>query len=118
MHKIIDFSKLYIDELVNPAFVPLMYDENRTIICYGGRGSSKSDFAAVKIAYRMIFEKDFKCVLIRNVSNTIKEGQYSMLKKVIERWGMQEHFTFLKSPLEITCNLNGNKIKYNIKLFH
>lgn len=107
MSSVIDFSNLYWNDILNESFIPLVDDKSRYIICYGGRGSGKSDFAAKKLIFRCLNEKYFKCILIRNTFSTIKESQYNTIKSIIDEWGISEYFDFLVSPLEIRCS-NGN----------
>ncbi len=49
---------------------------------------------------------------MRKVAATLKNSVYELLKDTISRWGLYPYFTVTKSPLEITCNLNGNKILF------
>ena len=108
MSKVIDFSNLYWDEIINEKFVPYIENRDRYLILYGGRGSSKSDFAAKKLIFRCLNEKYFKCILVRNVKDTIKGSQYDVLKRIIGEWGLNDYFSFKLSPLEINC-INGNQ---------
>ena len=48
------------DEILNNRFVPLVDNTDRYLICYGGRGSSKSVFAAKKLIYRCLSEDYFR----------------------------------------------------------
>lgn len=93
---------------VNETFLPLVENEDRYLICYGGRGSSKSTFAAKKLIKRCMTEKYFRYILYRRTFNTIRDSQYQTIKDVVEEWGLQDVFTFALSPLEIRC-VNGNK---------
>ena len=95
-------------KLINEAFIPLVDNKSRYLILYGGRGSSKSDFAAKKLIWRCLSEDYFKCVLIRNSYNSIKDSSYEQLKQCVENMGLDELFTFKIQPLEIEC-VNGNK---------
>ncbi len=95
-------------ELVNKKFVPLIDNEDRYLILWGGRGSSKSVFAAKKLVYRCVNDPYFRCILFRNVYDTIRDSQWQTIKDVVEEMGLQELFKFTRSPLEITC-INGNK---------
>lgn len=95
-------------KLINKAFIPLVENTDRYLLLYGGRGSSKSDFAAKKLIYRCINEDYFRCVLIRNTYSTIKDSSYQTIKDIIYELGLEELFEFKLSPLEIICK-NGNK---------
>lgn len=92
---------------INDTFIPLINNESRYLICYGGRGSSKSVFAAKKLIWRCLAEPYFRYVLIRNTYATIKDSSYQTIKDIIYEWGLQDLFEFKLQPLEIHCK-NGN----------
>ena len=95
-------------DTVNETFIPLLHNTHRYLICYGGRGSSKSVFAATKLIMRCLTEPYFRYILYRRTYNTIRDSQYQTIKDLIEDWGLEHLFHFTRSPLEITCH-NGNK---------
>jgi PBSX family phage terminase large subunit len=93
--------------LINESFIPLVENKDRYLILYGGRGSSKSDFAAKKMIYRCLSEDFFRCILVRNTYSSIKDSSYQNLKDTIYTLGLQDLFEFKLQPLEIHCK-NGN----------
>jgi phage terminase large subunit len=103
---IIDWPKW--NTLVNDTFVPLVDNKDRYLILYGGRGSSKSDFAAKKLIYRCLTETYFRYLIIRNEYSTLKESAFQTLKDIIIDMGLESLFEFNVSPLQITC-YNGNR---------
>lgn len=94
--------------IINEAFVFLTKCTDRYIICIGGRGSSKSDWAAKYLIFRCLTAPFFRCILVRKQYNTIKDSQYQNLKDIITGMGLAPLFTFRENPLEIRC-INGNK---------
>lgn len=92
---------------LNPTFIPLIDNKDRYLICYGGRGSSKSVFAAKKLIWRCLSDPYFRCILVRNTYATIKDSSYQTIKDIIYEWGLGELFEFKLQPLEIHCK-NGN----------
>jgi PBSX family phage terminase large subunit len=102
----LDFPPL--KELINEAFIPSWHYKGRYQIEWGGRGSSKSVYAAKKLIVRCLSEPYFRFVLFRNVFETIRDSQWQTIKDIVEEWGLQDLFRFTKSPLEIVC-VNGNK---------
>lgn len=96
------------NKVVNETFIPLVENKDRTLICWGGRGSSKSLFAAKKLIYRCLSEKYFRYILYRKTYNTIKDSQFQTIKDIVYEWGLQSLFSFNVSPMEIKC-VNGNK---------
>lgn len=95
------------NKTINETFIPLVKNTDRYLICYGGRGSSKSVFAAKKLIYRCLSEKYFRYILVRNTYATIKDSSYQTIKDIIFEWGIDELFEFKIQPLEIHCK-NGN----------
>jgi phage terminase large subunit len=96
-------------DIINEKFLQLVDNRDRYLILYGGRGSSKSDFVAKRLIYRMLTEPYFRYILVRNNYNSIKESSYQTIKDIIYDLGLQNLFEFKLSPLEIICK-NGNRI--------
>jgi len=100
------------EDLFNKHFIPLVDDTSRIIILYGGRGSSKSSFAAAaKVILPILRERYFKVVCIRKTYSTIAASCYATLKSIIEEWGIAHLFKFFVSPNRILC-INGNEILF------
>lgn len=95
-------------KIVNKAFEPLIYNTDRYLIMYGGRGSSKSAFETDRKIFQCLSHKYFRCVLVRNTYATIKDSQYQSLVDRIVELGLSSLFEFKLQPLEINC-VNGNK---------
>lgn len=95
------------NKIVNDAFIPFIENKDRYLIFYGGRGSSKSNFAAKKLIYRCLTEDYFRCILVRNTYAAIKDSSYQTIKDIIYELGLGELFEFKLQPLEIHCK-NGN----------
>lgn len=93
---------------LNEAFIPLINNKKRYLICWGGRGSSKSVFAAKKLIYRCLSEPYFRFILYRKTYNTIKDSQFQTIKDIVYDWRLETLFVFNTSPMEIRC-INGNK---------
>lgn len=99
------------ETLVNSAFLPLIENKDRYLVCIGGRGSSKSDFCCRKLIYRCLNESYFRCLCIRNTYGTLKESSYQTLKDLIFEMGLESLFEFKLQPLEIIC-VNGNRFLF------
>ncbi|GAB2866085.1 phage terminase large subunit [Hymenobacter ruber] len=95
-------------DAVNAAFWPYLDSRARFLLFWGGRDSSKSDFVALKLLLDCLTLPYFKCVLVRNVFNTIGGSMVATLRKVAEREGIDDLFTWGVSPLGIKCKENGN----------
>lgn len=95
-------------DCVNAAFWPYLDSRARFLLFWGGRDSSKSDFVALKLLLDCLTLPYFKCVLVRDVFNTISGSMVATLRKVAEREGLDDLFTWGISPLGIRCKENGN----------
>ena len=106
MSKVVKFPPW--DTIVNDTFLPLIDNEDRYLILYGGRGSSKSVFTAQKLIKHCLEYKYFRCVMTRKDKATVRLSCYQTLKDIIEAMGLKEVFTFYDSRMEIRC-FNGNR---------
>lgn len=84
-----------------------LYDCDATIIVvFGSRDGGKSYNIPHPLIKDALEYPTFKCLLIRNVYNTVKESVYAELIGSITRFGLDELFNATKNPLEIKC-ING-----------
>lgn len=94
--------------IVNDSFKSLIDNKDRYLIMYGGRGSSKSDFAAKSKIFKCINSPFFRCIMIREVQAKVKDSCYQNLKDLIIEMGLYHLFRFASNPVpRITC-VNGN----------
>lgn len=96
-----------LEKIINESFIPIFHNKDRFLLLWGGRGSSKSNFAAKKKIYECLTFPYFRDILIRDTYNSIKDSQYQTIKDIIYEWGLQSLFRFTTHPLEIHC-VNGN----------
>lgn len=96
-----------LEKIINKKFFSLWDNQDRYMLLYGSRGSSKSNFAAKKKIKDCLTLPYFRDILIRDKYNSIKDSQYSTIKAIIHEWGLESLFTFTVNPLEIKC-INGN----------
>lgn len=95
-------------DIINDHFRPLTKNRDRYLICYGGRGSSKSDWAAKQGIYNCLTSPHFRCIMIRKVQAKVKDSCYQNIKDLIIEMGLFHLFTFVSTPVpRITC-VNGN----------
>lgn len=92
-----------------PVYQDLVRKEADIYFLWGGRDSGKSHFIAQKLLLDCVNLKYFKCILIKKTAESIKDSQWQLVHDLIILWGLEEHFTCHISPLEIICNINGNK---------
>lgn len=101
----IDLPEL--EEIINESFIPLFHNRDRYLLLWGGRGSSKSNFAAKKQIYECLSLPYFRGILVRDTYSSIKDSQYQTIKDIVKEWGLEQLFHFKENPLEIHC-VNGN----------
>lgn len=99
---------------VAPAFTPVLFDIDDHIhteyVFPGGRGSTKSSFISLVIIDLLMKNKDMNACVLRNVGNTLKDSVYAQIQWAISTLGLDSHFTYTRSPLEITRISTGQKI--------
>jgi len=96
---------------VNDLYYPLLEDQARYEILYGGADSGKSHFAAQKIIIRCLKESNHRILLVRKVQHTIRHSQFQILKDIIIQAGLLGEFTLVPSNLRIdgpnNCEIIG-----------
>lgn len=75
---------------------------------WGGRDSGKSRHTAQQLVIECLRSKYFKYLLVRKVLATVRDSQYSLIKSVIDEWGLGSLFSFNETRMEIVCKMNGN----------
>jgi phage terminase large subunit len=104
---IIDFSN---PKIFNPIYLPLLNDEHRYILLYGGRDSAKSYFAAQKVIIDTMRKPYSRYILVRKAYAHIKDSQFQTIKDIIISYGLMDFFVFIENPLRIIFKKNGNMI--------
>jgi len=95
---------------VNDAFYPLLTDENRYEVLFGGSGSGKSVFASQKIVIRTVGEEKHRFLCIRKVANTLRSSVYQILIDCITDLGLRSEFEINKTEMRFTHIPTGNEI--------
>ncbi len=91
-----------------PCFHHLLEENDIDIeLIWGGRDSGKSKFAAQLLTEECMSSDYFRCLLIKETHESIKDAQWQMIKDNAEQWGVDQLFNFQVSPLSIRC-INNN----------
>lgn len=98
------------NRLFNSVYLPLLKDENRYLLLYGGRDSAKSYFAAQKVLIDTMRKPYSRYILLRKIYADIKDSQFQTIKDIISSYGLIDYFTITENPLKITFKPNGNYI--------
>ncbi len=112
--------KTRLSELLAPSFHQLHVDikKNRHTEYWlkGGRGSTKSSFAAIEIILGMMRDADngehTNAVALRKVGLTLHDSVFDQLAWAIEKLGVSHLWNIPKSKLEITYLPTGQKILF------
>ena len=94
----------------NSSFFPLLKDEHRYLILHGGAGSGKSVFAVQRYIYKMLTQKQFNLLVVRNTGKTNRDSTYALFRQILIKWKLYNYFKINESDLRIKCNINGNEI--------
>lgn len=76
-------------------------------ILFGGRDSGKSKFLAQFTTELSLSLDYFRCLLIKETHESIKDAQWQMINDNAVTWGVDSLYKFHTSPLAIKC-VNGN----------
>lgn len=101
-----------VPDVYHPAIRDIRGNKHREYVFDGGRGSAKSSTVGMIIPELLRNNHDIHALVCRKVGNTLKDSVYAKIKWAIRKQGLQDDFTFHKSPLEITYNPTGQKIYF------
>ena len=74
-------------KLFNDAYLPSLEDySHRFGVFYGGAGSGKSHFVVQKMVLKYLKYPNRKCLVIRKVSNTLRDSIFALFKSVLGDW--------------------------------
>lgn len=90
----------------NDIYYPLLKNEDRYVVLYGGGSSGKSFFIAQWLVYQMLTKK-MNLLVVRQTANTNRDSTFALFKDVIHKWNMDSIFKI--TDLRIKC-INDNEI--------
>lgn len=96
--------------IVNDKYIPLIDNQSRFLILYGGSGSGKSKFAAFKTVKRILSERNHKILALRKVATTVKDSIYAELLEAISDHDVLHEFRINKTEHSFTHLPTGNQI--------
>lgn len=95
--------------VVSKSFWPLFDRCDRYLILCGGRGSGKSEFAARKLFYRCVKERNHRFLVLRKVRKTAKESTVEVFRRVLVDNGIK--FDYNKT--ERIVSFDGNEVLFD-----
>ena len=105
-----------LSECMSPAFYELhrqiKTQRPHTVVCKGGRGSTKSSFMSVEFRLFILQHPQCHGVVLRKVANTLRNSVYAQIQWAIGALGLTSKFKCTVSPMEITYLATGQKILF------
>jgi phage terminase large subunit len=99
-------------KVFNEVYVPFLDCEDRYLVFGGGGSSGKSYFIAQRWIYRLIHPKRCNLLVVRQTGDTNRRSTFPLLKQVISKWNLSEHFKINESDMRIVCKLTGNEVVF------
>jgi phage terminase large subunit len=87
------FNDVYLKQLEN-------YN-SRFNVFYGGAGSGKSHFVFAKMVFKYLKYPNRKCLVVRKVSNTLRDSCFALVKSILSDWQLYEQCKVNKTDLTI-----------------
>ena len=97
--------ELQIPERLTPILEP-----KRFKVMHGGRGGGKSHTVA-QVLLMLAACRKLRILCVREVQKSLRQSSMQVLVDYIDKLGMGEHFTVLKT--EIRCNLTGSQFEFS-----
>lgn len=105
-----------LSKCISPAFYELHKQiksgQYHTVVCKGGRGSTKSSFVSVEILLFLLRHPACHAAVMRKVGNTLRNSVYAQLQWAIGALGLTGLFKCTVSPMEITYLPTGQKLLF------
>jgi PBSX family phage terminase large subunit len=72
-------------------------------LIWGGRDSGKSIFLSQFMLEQCMSRDYFRCILVKETHESIKDAQWQSLKDIAEDWQVDQLFKFGVAPMSISC---------------
>ena len=94
---------------LNSAYKPARETKARYRVIYGGAGSGKSRFVGQETIINMLIDSNFKYLVVRKTSRSIRESVYAELESLINSYNLHKYFRINKTEMSFEC-INGSKL--------
>lgn len=91
-----------ITDLINSNFFPVWLSDRSKLILSGGRSSMKSSVLSLLLVTEFLDDPKGNVICLRKIAKYLSTSVYEQIKWAIYTMGVQDEFTFGKSPLKIT----------------
>ena len=99
-------------EVVGKGYKAFWNFKGRYRVVKGSRASKKSKTTALWYITNIIKYPEANLLVVRKTYRTLKDSCFTELKWAARRLGVEDHFIFKESPLEITYKPTGQKIYF------
>lgn len=99
-------------KVFNEIYLPYLDCDARYLVFYGGGSSGKSYFIAQRYVYKLLHPTLCNLLAVRQTGDTNRKSTFPLLKQVISRWDLSEHFKINESDMRIKCRLTGNEVAF------
>lgn len=99
-------------EVVGKGYKSFWNFKGRYRVVKGSRASKKSKTTALWYITNLIKYPQANLLVVRKTYRTLKDSCFTELKWAARRLGVEEHFIFKESPLEVTYKPTGQKIYF------
>jgi phage terminase large subunit len=99
--------------LYSDHFIPILESKHRYVVCFGGRGSSKTHHIMLKLLLATFRSKHVSIYYCRRNFETIRSNTYKDFINLIKLAGLDDSFTYStahNSSMVITNNITGNSL--------
>lgn len=104
--------ELSMKKLVGQNYDDFWRTRKRYRVCKGSRGSKKSKTAAYNRICRLIQYPLSNYLCVRRYGNTLRDSIYADTLWAIHNMGLDDYFTWIKSPMEIVYKPTGQKVLF------
>ena len=105
-------NKIRLPEVVGKGYKTFWNFKGRYRVVKGSRASKKSKTTALWYITNLIKYPEANLLVVRKTYRTLKDSCFTELKWAARRLGVEEHFIFKESPLEVTYKPTGQKIYF------
>ena len=100
-------------KLFNRSFWPLLEDEHRYLVIYGGAGSGKSYFVAQRYITKLLTGK-LNLLVVRNTGKSNRDSTFALLKQIINSTKLKDQYgNELPTSRLVTVNSADMRIRFN-----
>lgn len=97
----------------NDVYFPLLNNESRYLVLFGGGSSGKSHFVAQRYIYRLLTAPMCNLLVVRQTGETNRKSTFALLQQIINTWKVNRFFKINESDLRITCLANKNSVVFS-----